>query len=104
MIVEQRTYTFKVGTVPEFLALYERNGLTLQRKILGNLIGYFSSEIGTLNQVVHLWGFDSLDDRARRRGELMANSEWLAFFSTVAPLLQDQQSTILKAASFSPIK
>ena len=32
----------------------------LQQRILGNLIGYFTTEIGMLNQSVHLWGYTSL--------------------------------------------
>ena len=35
--------------------------------ILGRLIGYFQTEIGDLNHVVHLWAYDSLEDRAARR-------------------------------------
>ena len=68
MIIEQRTYDFHPGAVPKFFALYEDTGAReLQRRILGNLVGYYVSEIGPLNQTVHLWGYASLDDRAARR-------------------------------------
>ncbi|HJV79996.1 NIPSNAP family protein [Noviherbaspirillum sp.] len=104
MLVEQRTYAFQVGAVPKFLELYERHGMALQKKILGNLIGYFTTEIGGLNQVVHLWGYESLDDRDRRRAELLANKEWQAFFMMVVPLLVTQENKILKPTTFSPIQ
>jgi hypothetical protein len=45
MIVEHRTYTLKPLRTGDFLALYERAALPLQRKYLGHLVGFFVSEI-----------------------------------------------------------
>lgn len=59
MIVEQRTYTLHPGALPELLDTYEREGMAVHRRILGNMIGYFYTEIGPLNQIVHLWGYDA---------------------------------------------
>jgi hypothetical protein len=103
MIVEQRTYQFHPGAVPKFMALYQAGPLALQKRILGNLIGYFVTEIGGLNQTVHLWGYDSLDDRARRRAALMAEPEWRDFLGQILPLLVTQDSRILIPTGFSPI-
>ena len=63
----------------KWLALYEECALPVQQKYLGNLIGFFQTEIGTLNQVVHLWGFADLDDRARRRAEMAKDPAWHDF-------------------------
>ena len=68
MIVEQRIYTLHAGKVPEMVKLYAEEGLPLQQAYLGRFIGYFTTETGNLNQVVFMWGFDSLDDRAARPG------------------------------------
>ena len=57
LYVDHRTYTFKPLKMGKWLALYEECALPVQLKYLGNLIGFFQTEIGTLNQVVHLWGF-----------------------------------------------
>ncbi len=103
MIVEQRTYRYKPGTIPQFLALYEAKGLAVQTRILGNLIGYFVTEIGPLNQTVHLWGYQSLEDRAARRTRLMADPDWRAFLAEATPLIETQESRILTPAPFSPI-
>src|SRR5437016_1105821 len=104
MVVEQRTYTFLVGALPEFLALYEEKGLHIQSTILGHMIGYFSTDFGALNQSVHLWGYESLDDRQTRRAALLSDPEWRAFFKQVAPMILSQESKILVPAKFSPIK
>jgi hypothetical protein len=65
MIVEERCNTLKPGTVHLYYQDYNPRGLRIQTRILGNLIGYFHTEIGELNQVVHLWGYGSLAERER---------------------------------------
>lgn len=103
MIVEQRTYRFQPGAVPRFMALYQAGPLALQRRILGNLLGYFVTEIGPLNETVHLWGYDSLDERARRRAALAAEPEWRAFLQEILPLLETQETKVLMPTAFSPL-
>lgn len=104
MIVEQRTYDFQPGTLPKFFKLYEETGAReMQQRILGNLLGYFTTELGPLNQTVHLWGYASLDDRAERRAALAAEPDWLAFLAQVTPLMQRQESKILIPTAFSPL-
>jgi hypothetical protein len=104
MIVEQRTYTLNPGVLPELLDTYEREGMAVHRRILGNMIGYFYTEIGPLNQIVHLWGYDGLDDRARRRAELAANEQWQAYIKKGLGFFRTQENKILIPAPFSPIK
>ena len=95
MIVEQRTYLYHPGGLPKFFKAYEESGVReLQQRILGNLIGYFTSEIGMLNQPVHLWGYASLDDRAAGLERVFGRNR---------PALQNQESKILLPTSFSPI-
>ena len=42
MIVDHRTYELQPGRLRDFLALYEKEGLPVQKKHLGNLIGFFT--------------------------------------------------------------
>jgi hypothetical protein len=104
MIVEERIYTLQPGKVGEYLAAYQAEGLAIQQPILGNLIGYFSTEFGMLNQVIHLWGYEDLNERERRRGELWSNQRWLEYAKKIQPLLVTQESRILIPAPFSPIR
>lgn len=104
MIVEHRVYTFHPGKLTEFWGVYRPEPLALQRRILGNLIGYFTVEAGTLNQVVHLWGYESFEDRLRRRAQLMAEPVWQDYVAKVSPLMQRQESQILLPSDFSPIR
>ena len=63
MIIEHRTYTLPHGGMDAYLARYRELALPLQMRHLGRLLGFFVSDIGTLNQVLHIWAYDSMADR-----------------------------------------
>lgn len=105
MIAEMRTYTLKPLRTADFLNLYERAALPLQIKYLGHLIGFFVSELGPLNQVVHLWGFDSLAERESRRKKMEADPGWAPYCAALRELdvIVSQEIKMLRSAPFSPI-
>lgn len=101
MIVEMREYTLHPGKVPEYLRLYEDEGLEIQREILGRMLGYYSTEVGpSINQIVHLWAYDSFDDRVERRRRLQADPGWQAYVQKMRPMLAQQTNRILNPAPF----
>ena len=101
MIVEERTYTLKPGTVHVYYEDYNPRGLAIQTRILGNLIGYFHTEIGELNRVVHLWGYDSLAEREKRRKALFEDKDWLEYLAQSPDIVVAMESRILVPAPFS---
>jgi hypothetical protein len=103
MIVEMRTYTLKPGQAGAYLKLYEAEGLATQTRILGRLLGYYSSETGDVNQVIHLWAYEDFAERQKRRAALFADLDWLAYIPKIVPLLVSQESKILNPAKFSPL-
>lgn len=103
MFYEIRTYRLKNGAVPAYLKVVEEEGIAIQRSHLGDLVGYFSSEIGPINEIVHIWGFVSLDDRERRRAALMADPAWQGFLPKIRDLIEVAENKIMKPARFSPL-
>lgn len=104
MIIEQRIYELRPGALHEFLKTYQEEGLDLQSQALGRLLGYFVSEVGELNRVVQLWGFESFEDRQARRAALSADPAWRAFLGKVVSLVVSQRNELLTPAPFSPIR
>jgi hypothetical protein len=100
MLVEQRTYTTHPGKWRDYLNLYEKEGLQIQQRILGRMVGYYYSDIGELNQIVHMWAYEDLADRTRRRAELGKDTDWQVYVVKMLPLLQHQTSKILMPAPF----
>jgi hypothetical protein len=104
VIVEMREYTMHPGKVSEYLRLYEAEGLSVQRSILGTMLGYFQTEIGPLNQVVHLWAYESFDEREQRRARLAEHPAWQAYLKKMRPLLAHQETRIMRPAPFMKLE
>ena len=100
MIVEMRTYTLALGATGRYFKLYGEAGLAIQKRILGHLVGYYAVEVGALNQVIHMWAYDNMEERARRRAALWADKGWLAYVAQVGGLVTKQENQILTPAPF----
>ena len=100
MIIEERMYILQVGKVGEFLKHYETSGMPLQLKYLPHMVGFYSSEIGPQNMVVHLWAYDDLAHRDTCRAAMQADPAWQTYLPKVLPLMLSQETRILKCAPF----
>jgi NIPSNAP len=104
MIYEMRTYQLKVGSMSTYVRQFEDKGLPIISRYC-TLVGYWIVESGALNRVVHIWSFKDLEDRRRAREEWWQDREWLEGYLPLAlPLVEAQESIILTAAPFSPIR
>ena len=69
MIVDLRTYTMIPGRLNAWLKLYETDGYPIHVRHLGEPLGIFTTDVGTLNQVVLMWRYEKSDrSRAAPRG------------------------------------
>ena len=100
MFVDERIYTLHAGKGPTFLKLYEEEGMAVQTRILGKMVGYYFTDVGPLNQIVHMWGYESLDDRFERRKALQAAPEWQSYAAKMRPLVAHVENKILVLAPF----
>ncbi|HLP70227.1 NIPSNAP family protein [Ciceribacter ferrooxidans] len=100
MFYEIRTYRLKNGAIPGYLEVVGEEGIEIQKKHLGNLVGYFFSEIGPINEIVHIWAYASLDDREARRARLAADPAWQAFLPKIRDLIEVAENKIMKPAPF----
>lgn len=104
MVYEERNYSFSPQHFRPFLALFQDEGLPLITGHLGHLVAYFTTETGQLNTAVHIWAFDDLVDRDRRRTALWNDPAWNAFAAKVLPWIVRMDNRLLKPTSFSPLQ
>lgn len=104
MIIDERTYTIVPGKLNAYLDMHLRGALPIMRRYLGEPHGYFVTETGTLNQFVHMWRYENMAERERRRTALYADSEWLAYRERVgtAGWILKQENRIIKAIDIPP--
>ncbi len=104
MVYEMRTYKTQIGKVEEFLALFEAVALPILSKY-SKLVGFWYTEIGELNEVVHMWAYQDLNHRRDARAALFADPEWQTkFLPKARPLLFSMATKVLMPAPFSPLK
>ena len=87
-----------------YLQLVREEGLAIQQPILGDLMGYFTTDIGPLSQVIHWWAYADLQDRARRRQQLADDSRWQAFLPKLSENIEQAENRILVPTDFSPLQ
>lgn len=96
MIYELREYAVKPGTLPEMVKLSAEVSRPLRGDDYGKLEGYWTTEIGPLNRMVHLWSYESLEERARLRQALTQHTRWRTeFVPRFEPNLLWQENRIL---------
>lgn len=96
MIHELRTYTFHPGKLSEYLKIAEEVGRPIRGNDYGLNQGYWTSDIGTLNQIWHLWSYESIDARAVLRQKLAKNNAWRNdYVANIRGLIQKQEIRFL---------
>src|SRR5438309_1934058 len=100
MLYEIRTYGIAPGSQAE---VEKRFGEAYEyRKKYSALTAFWHTEIGPLNEIVHVWAYSSLDARARLRDEARQKGVWPP--PGGGDRLLTQENKILLPAAFSPLQ
>lgn len=97
MIIEMRTYTLQPTTLAE---AEKRFGEALpSREKYSKLAAFWHSEVGPLNQIIHVWAYDSFEHRAEVRAAAAKDPNWPP---KIREFCVAQQSEVFIPAPFSP--
>lgn len=97
MIYEIRTYTLRPGVMREVEERWAKAYPARERH--SRLAGFFRTEIGPLNEIVHIWPYADLADRARVRAEAASDPGWSP---GIAEFIVNQKVEILTPFPFAP--
>ena len=97
MIYEFRTYTLKPRSLGEvekrYAEAYE------YRKKYSPLAAFWHTEVGPLNEIIHVWGYKDLAERARIRAEAAKEANWPP---KIRDFIVDQNVEVLNPFPFIP--
>jgi hypothetical protein len=97
MIIEVRTYQLKPGTLAE---VEKRFGEALPgREKLSRLGAFWHTEVGPLNEITHIWPYESFEQRSSIRAEAVSSGVWPP---KTSEFIVAMQSEIFLPAPFSP--
>jgi len=74
MIYEFRTYDLKPGSLPTVLKNFEEG--YKHRTQFSELVAFWYTDIGPLNQIIHVWPYESVAERERIRAEAAKHPNW----------------------------
>lgn len=100
MYVEMRTYTIQVAKAAEYFRNYEEFGMKPQLRHLPHMAGYYVTELGPLNQIIHMWAYDSLDQRDKCRAAMSADPDWKVYLGKNQQFILSQETKVMKCAPF----
>ena len=101
-IYELRWYRAHVGRAAEWLEMFK--AVLPTRDKYTRRVGLWSTESGQLNEVVQMWVYKDLNDRAASRARMAQDPQWQAFIAKSPALLQQMQSVVLIPVPHSPMK
>ncbi|XDV37618.1 hypothetical protein PO909_007194 [Leuciscus waleckii] len=100
---EFRTYYIQPHLNAAFLKL--TNEKIHLRTAHSELVGYWSVEYGGLNQVFHIWKYDSYAQRASVRAALAQDPSWIEqYISKAMPMLSTQDNEVTYLVPWSNIQ
>jgi hypothetical protein len=100
-VYELRWYRTQTGRTAEWLEQFKAVMPTRDRYT--RRVGLWQTDLGPLNEVVHMWVYRDLNDRAARRGQLGQDPAWQKFLASSAPLLAAMTSVVLIPTPASPM-
>jgi hypothetical protein len=102
VLVDHRAYRVRPGKLAPQVELYAKHGYAAQVRHLGAPLAYLQTESGELNLLVHLWAFEDVADRARKRAAMMADPEWQNYLkvNVEAGFLVEQRNNLMVPTSF----
>ncbi|MEC8461999.1 MAG: NIPSNAP family protein, partial [Pseudomonadota bacterium] len=74
MIYETRTYRLKPRGVPEFIDKFGK--AYKNRQSLSKISAFFYTEIGPLNEVIHIWPYKNAEERDKKRARSVKDKKY----------------------------
>jgi len=104
MIVDVRTYTLVPRKTPQFLKAFETHALPIMARHGFELMGFYTSQIGALNQVLHLWRYESLAELEKKRAARDADPAWGEYLALTEGLVMLQENKIMRPMPYATAK
>ena len=104
MIYDFRVYTFKPGGINTYMKAVEEFSISIRAKYGVKLAGWYYSDIGELNQVVHIWGYRDHAHLEEAKAQVAKDPDWTGkYLPAVAGLLESQKTYLMLSPDFAPV-
>ena len=103
MIYDFRMYTLKPGSTPDYMAAVKELALPIRQRYGIKLAGWYYSDIGHLNQVVHIWGYRDHANLREAKAQVHADPDWSGkYVPRITPIILTQKTYLMLSPNFAP--
>lgn len=103
-IYEMRTYYVKPKAFADFMKLTNEY-IHLKSESNSKLNGYWTSDIGGTNEVIHIWEYDSFAQRTEARKALSQDQTWIdSYIKKILKMLTKQDNLVMYAVPWFDVK
>ena len=104
MIYELRTYQLAFGGLPKYLEVAKTMILPAVAEYGIKPLGFWYSEIGQLNEAVHLWAYEDLNERQAKWARWTQDPRRAEVAKQLQGVILSQSTKILSPTEFSPMQ
>ena len=102
-IYDFRMYTLKPGATPDYMAAVRELALPIRKRYGVKLAGWYYSDVGELNQVVHIWCFQDYAQMEDAKAKIAADPDWTQkYLPWVRGLIVAQKTYLMLSPDFAP--
>ena len=96
-----RTYDIAMGKTPEYMAAVREVALPVRESYGVKLAGWYYTDIGALNKVVHIWAYRDYTHFEEAREAFRTDERWLNdYVPRVKGIVLRQENQIMRASEF----
>ena len=101
MIYDMRIYDLKPGAAATYEAAVRDVALQIRKDHGVKLAGWYSTDVGPLNRIVHIWAYQDYAHFETARQAVRSDPRWTNdYMPLVKGLVVRQQDMIMKGAEF----
>lgn len=105
MLYEMRIYDARPGKLPALNDRFAKHTMGFFKDHGIGMVGFWTAEIGTSNQLTYILSFDSLADKEKKWGAFQADTGWQRVRSETekeGPLVARVHNTFMRLTPYSP--
>lgn len=95
-VVDFRTYLIHFDRMQTFLSTTQQFALDVMVRHIGPPVGYYQTIVGNLQQITHIWGYDSMADMETRRRARNADPDWVQYLDASHGIYERQETQVLQ--------
>ena len=96
-----RTYDIAMGKTPEYMAAVREIALPVRESYGVKLAGWYYTDIGALNKVVHIWAYRDFAHFEEAREAFRNDERWINdYVPRVKGMILRQENQIMRASDF----